>query len=177
LITYRTYQDQARNLRKNKTKEATTTPEAAYESLLRGEVKSTRTQWDEFRRKWKKDRRFYAYGRDDKEREKKFRAWLVELGESKSLYIVPHNARLIAYIVKRREAKKAEDDFAELLKTVDGVTKDSEWKDVRTYRQPMGDHVLTTSCRSNVASPKTPGTMLLDLPADEKSCSTSSSRV
>ncbi|KAF8739019.1 FF domain, partial [Rhizoctonia solani] len=106
--------DQARNLRKNKTKEATTTPEAAYESLLRSEVKSTRTQWDEFRRKWKKDRRFYGYGRDDKEREKKFRSWLVELGET-----------------KRKEAKKAEDDFIELLKTVDGVTRDSEWKDVK----------------------------------------------
>ncbi|CAE6499679.1 unnamed protein product [Rhizoctonia solani] len=106
--------DQARNLRKNKTKEATTTPEAAYESLLHSEVKSTRTQWDEFRRKWKKDRRFYGYGRDDKEREKKFRAWLVELGE-----------------VKRKEAKKAEDGFIELLKSVDGLTKDSEWKDVK----------------------------------------------
>ncbi|KAH7326818.1 hypothetical protein B0J17DRAFT_741198 [Rhizoctonia solani] len=106
--------EQARNLRKNKTKEATTTPEAAYEALLHGEVKSTRTQWDEFRRKWKKDRRFYGYGRDDKEREKKFRAWLVELGE-----------------VKRKEAKKAEDGFIELLKTVDGLMKDSEWKDVK----------------------------------------------
>ncbi|KEP47419.1 WW domain protein [Rhizoctonia solani 123E] len=106
--------DQARNLRKNKTKEATMTPEAAYETLLHGEVKSTRTQWDEFRRKWKKDRRFYGYGRDDKEREKKFRAWLVELGE-----------------VKRKEAKKAEEGFIELLRTVDGITRDSEWKDVK----------------------------------------------
>lgn len=57
------------------------TPESAYEGLLQAEVKSTRTTWDDFRRKWRKDRRFYGYGRDDKEREKKFRAWLVELGE------------------------------------------------------------------------------------------------
>ncbi|KAG8738178.1 hypothetical protein FRC10_007171, partial [Ceratobasidium sp. 414] len=106
--------ERARNLRKNKTKEATTTPESAYESLLQAEVKSTRTSWEDFRRKWRKDRRFYGFGRDDKEREKKFRAWLVELGE-----------------VKRKEAKKAEDGFIELLKTLDGVTSGSEWKDVK----------------------------------------------
>ncbi|KAG8695886.1 hypothetical protein FRC08_007500 [Ceratobasidium sp. 394] len=104
--------ERARNLRKNKTKEATTTPESAYESLLQTEVKSTRASWDDFRRKWRKDRRFYGFGRDDKEREKKFRAWLVELGE-----------------VKRKEAKKAEDGFIELLKTLDDVTSGSEWKD------------------------------------------------
>ncbi|KAG9093775.1 hypothetical protein FRC06_011378 [Ceratobasidium sp. 370] len=106
--------ERARNLRKNKTKEATTTPESAYEALLQTEVKSTRTSWDEFRRKWRKDRRFYGFGRDDKEREKKFRAWLVELGE-----------------VKRKEAKKAEDGFIELLKTLDHITSSSEWKDVK----------------------------------------------
>ncbi|CAE6370728.1 unnamed protein product [Rhizoctonia solani] len=127
--------DQARNLRKNKTKEATTTPEAAYESLLRTEVKSTRTQWDEFRRKWKKDRRFYGYGRDDKEREKKFRAWLVDLGET-----------------KRKEAKKAEDDFTELLRTVDGVTRDSEWKDVKRgiAQDPRYDAVGSASRREEL---------------------------
>ncbi|KAJ1306464.1 hypothetical protein OPQ81_007467 [Rhizoctonia solani] len=106
--------EQARNMRKNKTKEATTTPEAAYESLLHSEVKSTRTQWEEFRKRWKKDRRFYGYGRDDKEREKKFRAWLVELGE-----------------IKRKEAKKAEDGFIELLKSVCSITRNAEWKDVK----------------------------------------------
>ncbi|KAG8792255.1 hypothetical protein FRC12_006638 [Ceratobasidium sp. 428] len=106
--------ERARNLRKNKTKEATTTPESAYDGLLQAEVKSTRTSWDDFRRKWRKDRRFYGFGRDDKEREKKFRSWLVELGE-----------------VKRREAKKAEDGFVELLKSVNDVTNGSEWKDIK----------------------------------------------
>ncbi|KAF8757667.1 FF domain [Rhizoctonia solani] len=111
--------DQARNLRKNKTKEATTTPEAAYESLLRSE----------------KDRRFYGYGRDDKEREKKFRSWLVELGET-----------------KRKEAKKAEDDFIELLKTVDSVTRDSEWKDVKRgiAQDPRYDAVGSASRREEL---------------------------
>ncbi|KAG9125486.1 hypothetical protein FRC07_007417 [Ceratobasidium sp. 392] len=106
--------ERARNLRKNKTKEATATPESAYEGLLQTEVKSTRTSWDDFRRKWRKDRRFYGFGKDDKERERKFRAWLVELGE-----------------VKRKEAKKAEEGFVELLKTVKGMTSGSEWKDVK----------------------------------------------
>lgn len=47
----------------------------AYEELLRDELKSTRTGWDEFRKQWKKDRRFFGFGRDDKEREKLFREW------------------------------------------------------------------------------------------------------
>jgi FF domain len=45
-------------------------------------VKSTRVSWSDFRRQWKKDRRFYGWGRDDREREKRFRAFLKELGES-----------------------------------------------------------------------------------------------
>lgn len=54
----------------------------AYDALLQNEVISTRTSWEEFRRKWKKDRRFFAFGRDDREREKVFKTWLKELGES-----------------------------------------------------------------------------------------------
>lgn len=57
----------------------------AYGALLGAEVSSTRTTWDEFRRKWKKDRRFFAFGRDDREREKVFRSWLKDLGERKSI--------------------------------------------------------------------------------------------
>lgn len=53
----------------------------AYDALLKSEVSSTRTTWDEFRRTWKKDRRFFAFGRDDREREKVFRSWLKDLGE------------------------------------------------------------------------------------------------
>jgi transcription elongation regulator 1 len=56
----------------------------AYDSLLKVEVTSTRIRWEEFRRKWKKDRRFFAFGRDEREREKVFRAWLRDLGERKS---------------------------------------------------------------------------------------------
>lgn len=52
-----------------------------YDALLSAEVTSTRTTWDDFRRKWKKDRRFFGFGRDEREREKVFRAWVKELGE------------------------------------------------------------------------------------------------
>ena len=56
-------------------------PKTEYEDLLKEGVKSTRTSWSDFRRTWKKDRRFYGWGRDDREREKKFKEWLKELGE------------------------------------------------------------------------------------------------
>jgi hypothetical protein len=59
-------------------------PREAYDQLLKEEAKSTRTTWDEFKRKWKKDRRFFGFGRDDREREKVFRGWLKKVGECKS---------------------------------------------------------------------------------------------
>ena len=59
-------------------------PKEEFDSLLREEVKSTRTVWSDFRRAWKKDRRFYGWGRDDREREKRFKEYLKELGESTS---------------------------------------------------------------------------------------------
>lgn len=59
-------------------------PATAYRALLVAEVTSTRTHWEDFKRKYKKDQRFREFGRDDREREKAFRSWLRELGESKS---------------------------------------------------------------------------------------------
>lgn len=56
-------------------------PEREYKALLREEVTSTRTRWEDFRKKWKRERRFYSFGRDDKEREKVFKTHLKELGE------------------------------------------------------------------------------------------------
>ena len=56
-----------------------------YRGLLQVEVKSTRTRWEDFRKSWKKDRRFFAFGRDEREREKVFRSWLKELGESECI--------------------------------------------------------------------------------------------
>lgn len=60
--------------------------QVAYGELLSTEVTSTRTTWDDFRRKWKKDRRFFAFGRDDREREKAFRVHLKDLGERTSSF-------------------------------------------------------------------------------------------
>lgn len=59
-------------------------PEREYKALLREDVTSTRTRWEDWRRKWKKDRRFYSFGRDDREREKVFKTHLRELGERES---------------------------------------------------------------------------------------------
>lgn len=75
--------DRARELRQSKVKveKEALNPQQEFERLLKEEVKSTRTSWTEWRRQWKKDRRFYGWGRDDREREKRFRDHLKELGE------------------------------------------------------------------------------------------------
>ncbi|CAD6888374.1 unnamed protein product [Tilletia controversa] len=73
-------------------------PLEAYRALLQAEVKSTRTKWPEFVKAHKRDRRFLGYGRSDRDRERAFKDWLVELGD------------------KKREAQMhAEDDFLSLL--------------------------------------------------------------
>ena len=68
------------SVRNRKDKEAAN-PKDEYDRLLQDEVKSTRASWTDFRRAWKKDRRFYGWGRDDREREKRFREFLKDLGE------------------------------------------------------------------------------------------------
>lgn len=87
----------------------------AYKELLRTEVTSTRTHWEDFRTKYKKDQRFREFGRDDREREKAFKSWLKELGE-----------------LKRADAKKSEELFRGLLKEfADASTKEQSWAEVR----------------------------------------------
>ncbi|WAR59054.1 hypothetical protein PtB15_10B396 [Puccinia triticina] len=73
-------------------------PPRAYRSLLMEVVTSTRTLWEDFKSKHKKDSRFRNFGRDDREREKAFKSWLKELGEQ-----------------KRQQLAKAEADFRGLL--------------------------------------------------------------
>jgi transcription elongation regulator 1 len=84
--------DRARELREKAVKEKkdVVNPQEAFERLLKEEVKSTRTSWSDWRRTWKKDRRFYGWGRDDREREKRFREYLKELGESKQVRLHPY---------------------------------------------------------------------------------------
>ena len=76
--------DRARELRQSQVKKEKEDPKEEFERLLTDEVKSTRISWNDFRRTWKKDRRFFGWGRDDREREKRFRDFLKDLGESKS---------------------------------------------------------------------------------------------
>ena len=81
--------ERARELRQSavkKDKEAAN-PKDEYDRLLKDEVKSTRASWTDFRRVWKKDRRFYGWGRDDREREKRFREFLKDLGERMFSYV------------------------------------------------------------------------------------------
>lgn len=57
----------------NATSSSTQNPLDAYKALLKETVTSTRTTYTQFRQQVKKERRFYSYGRDEKEREKVFR--------------------------------------------------------------------------------------------------------
>ncbi|TIA91840.1 hypothetical protein E3P81_01799 [Wallemia ichthyophaga] len=88
-------------------------PAISYRELLRSEVTSTRARFEEFRKTFKKDRRFFGFGRDDKEREKVFKSWLRELGEA-----------------KRQEAQKVEEGFKRLLRDTSDITAQSDYKEV-----------------------------------------------
>ncbi|CAH7687605.1 hypothetical protein PPACK8108_LOCUS22415 [Phakopsora pachyrhizi] len=90
-------------------------PPQAYRSLLVEFVTSTRTLWDEFKSKHKKDPRFRNFGRDDREREKVFKSWLKELGE-----------------LKRKELTKAEESFKAFLReSSESIKALKDWKEVR----------------------------------------------
>ncbi|KAJ7276359.1 Hsp90 protein-domain-containing protein [Mycena haematopus] len=131
--------DRAREIRQanvKKEKEALD-PKEEFERFLKEEVKSTRTTWSDFRRTWKKDRRFYGWGRDDREREKKFREWIRELGEK-----------------KRAAALKAETDFFALLKERGVVKEGSLWTEVKRglTDDPRYDAVGSSSLREELFS-------------------------
>ncbi|KAJ3741155.1 Hsp90 protein-domain-containing protein [Lentinula detonsa] len=106
--------DRARELRRDAVNKETRTPKEEFDSLLTAEVKSTRTSWTDFRRTWKKDRRFYGWGRDDREREKAFRDFIRDLGER-----------------KKAAAQKAEADFFALLKDCAEIKEGSVWEEVK----------------------------------------------
>lgn len=95
--------DRARELRQSTVKKEreASDPKDEYEQLLKAEVKSTRTSWTDFRRLWKKDRRFYSWGRDDRERERKFRSYIKELGESKPRFF--HSVLIVDYREQEKE--------------------------------------------------------------------------
>jgi transcription elongation regulator 1 len=127
--------ERARELRASRVKKEQEDPKDEFEKLLTTEVKSTRISWTDFRRQWKKDRRFYGWGRDDREREKRFRGFLKELGER-----------------KRALAQKAEADFFALLRE-SGIAKDGAvWKEVKKAisEDPRYDAVGSSSLREEL---------------------------
>ena len=75
------FDEYCRDKPKKANKKIDVDPKVTYQELLRSEVTSTRTRFEDFRKTFKKDRRFFSFGRDDKEREKIFKSWLRELGE------------------------------------------------------------------------------------------------
>ncbi|KAI0796793.1 hypothetical protein C8Q75DRAFT_710216 [Abortiporus biennis] len=129
--------DRARELRQSQVKKdkELLTPKEEFEKLLKDEVKSTRTSWTEWRRTWKKDRRFYGWGKDDREREKRFRDFLKELGEQ-----------------KRAAAEKAEADFFSLLKESGIAKPGAVWKEVKKniVSDPRYDAVGSSSLREEL---------------------------
>ncbi|KAJ7095368.1 Hsp90 protein-domain-containing protein [Mycena belliarum] len=129
--------ERAREIRQANVKKEkeTVDPKEEFERFLKDEVKSTRTTWSDFRRTWKKDRRFYGWGRDDREREKRFRGWIRELGER-----------------KRAAAQKAETDFFNLLREQASINEGSAWKDVKRslVDDPRYDAVGSSSLREEL---------------------------
>ena len=124
----------ARRLGKTSAKSAESDHEKEYKALMREQVTSTRTRWDDFRKQWKKDRRFYSFGRDDRDREKAFKVHLRELGER-----------------KRDDAQRAETDFRELLGEAD-IKPDSAWSTVKKSlaSDPRYDAVGSSSLREEL---------------------------
>ncbi|KAK7049537.1 hypothetical protein VNI00_005568 [Paramarasmius palmivorus] len=128
--------ERARELRQqNVKKEKVSTPQEDFDNLLASEVKSTRTSWTDFRRTWKKDRRFYGWGRDDREREKRFRDFIKDLSHK-----------------KKAAAEKAEADFFALLKEKAVIPEGALWKDVKKdlISDPRYDAVGSSSLREEL---------------------------
>ncbi|KAG7096976.1 hypothetical protein E1B28_004372 [Marasmius oreades] len=128
--------ERARELRQASVKkEKGATTQENFESLLEAEVKSTRTSWTDFRRAWKKDRRFYGWGRDDREREKRFRERVKELGQK-----------------KKAAAEKAEAEFIELLKEKAVIPEGAVWKEVKKdlVSDPRYDAVGSSTLREEL---------------------------
>lgn len=136
-------------------------PEKEYQALLKAEVKSTRLLWEDFRRAWKKDRRFFAFGKDDRQREKAFRQYQRELGERESrptrtlVQAIEVKRLMRVFAGKRADAQRAESDFMELLKEKAGGLDPNgqpDWRDVKRplASDPRYDAVGSSSLREEL---------------------------
>ncbi|KAF7301655.1 hypothetical protein MIND_00731000 [Mycena indigotica] len=141
--------ERSREIRQDTVKKEISDPKEEFERFLQSEVTSTRTSWSDFRRTWKKDRRFYGWGRDDREREKKFKDWIRELGEK-----------------KRAAAQKAESDFFALLRERQVSQDGQPWKDVKKMLvdDPRYDAVGSSSLREELYNTFLKGTTTVSQP-------------
>ncbi|GAA6039894.1 hypothetical protein JCM8097_006787 [Rhodosporidiobolus ruineniae] len=89
-------------------------PLTAYRALLTSSVTSTRTHFSDFKRAHAKDARFREFGKTEGDREKEFKKFLRELGET-----------------KRKAAEKAEGEFAEMLREDKGILPGDKWAEVK----------------------------------------------
>jgi hypothetical protein len=158
--------ERARELRASRVKKEKEDPKEEFEKLLTTEVKSTRISWTDFRRQWKKDRRFYGWGRDDREREKRFREFLKELGEStcsdSGCYIV-YSSSSARFLGKRALAQKAEAEFFALLRESGIAQEGAIWKEAGNSIDPLFACLDDTShFRSRNLYPTIPVMMPLD---------------
>ncbi|GJJ06330.1 hypothetical protein Clacol_000521 [Clathrus columnatus] len=144
---------------KEETSNTGETDKDVYHRLLREEVSSTRTLWSDFRRKWKKDRRFYGWA-GEKEREKAFKSWIKNLAD-----------------MKKKQAEKAERDFFQLLKEHQNIKPGDDWKNAMTVLQvkqtvnakdPRYDAVGSSSLREELFNVYVKTLNQTDIPSSNK---------
>ncbi|GAA5942045.1 uncharacterized protein JCM15063_004280 [Sporobolomyces koalae] len=89
-------------------------PLVAYRALLTTTVTSTRTHFSDFKKAHGKDSRFREFGKTEGEKEKEFKKFLRELGET-----------------KRQAAEKAEQEFRDMLSEDRDIKIGDKWADVK----------------------------------------------
>ncbi|CAO1637981.1 unnamed protein product [Parajaminaea phylloscopi] len=128
--------------------------EATYRKLLEDNVKSTRMRFEDFRRDFKKDRRFYAFGRDDREREKLFRSFQRDLGEKKRQAAEAAEAEFVHLLESRFGDKRQGEDGRRWAGMSESDLKDSVWRDLKPVdgldKQPAYDRVGSSSRRADL---------------------------
>ncbi|KAJ3188458.1 transcription elongation regulator [Gaertneriomyces sp. JEL0708] len=87
-------------------------PESVYLALLESET-TARTRWDEFQRKFKRDRRFSGFA-DAGKREALFRAHLADIKERQQSR-------------KKTESKIVREQFMQMLRETRGINLDTVW--------------------------------------------------
>ena len=107
-------------------------PHEAYRQLLKDTVISTRMTYTQFRQQVKKDRKFYSFGRDEKEREREFR-WVLFTSHNFVTLTCCSNYLKELGEHKKNERKKAEEAFLAMLKESKNIRADSpkKWAEVK----------------------------------------------